>query len=253
MPPSRGAGTTPGNSQQIPLMSFAETQPTQSQAAARFPRPRAPPRSWPSRRCWPPSAAVYESYGFEPLETPAFEYTDALGKFLPDVDRPNEGVFSLKDDDEQWMSLRYDLTAPLARHVAANFQNLPKPFRRYQIGTVWRNEKPGPGRYREFTQFDADTVGSATAVRRCRTVDDAGRYAGGAGAEARRLHRQAQQPQAAGRRAGSRPASRWKTASGAASCCAPSTSWTGWAWTACRRCWARAARMNPAISPRARA
>src|ERR1700743_851728 len=106
--------------------------------------------------------AVYESYGFEPLETPAFEYTDALGKFLPDVERPNEGVFSLKDDDEQWMSLRYDLTAPLARHVAANFQFLPKPFRRYQTGSVWRNEKPGPGRYREFTQFDADTVGSAS-------------------------------------------------------------------------------------------
>ena len=107
--------------------------------------------------------AVYESYGFEPLETPAFEYTDALGKFLPDVDRPNAGVFSLKDDDDQWMSLRYDLTAPLARHVAANFQHLAKPFRRYQTGSVWRNEKPGPGRYREFTQFDADTVGSASA------------------------------------------------------------------------------------------
>src|SRR6201998_1950116 len=104
---------------------------------------------------------VYERYGFEPLETPAFEYTDALGKFLPDSDRPNEGVFSLKDDDGQWLSLRYDLTAPLARYVAENFQNLPKPFRRYQIGTVWRNEKPGPGRYREFTQCDADTVGSA--------------------------------------------------------------------------------------------
>ena len=105
---------------------------------------------------------VYESYGFSPLETPAFEYTDALGKFLPDVDRPNEGVFSLKDDDEQWLSLRYDLTAPLARHVAANFQHLAKPFRRYQVGPVWRNEKPGPGRYREFLQFDADTVGSAS-------------------------------------------------------------------------------------------
>ena len=103
---------------------------------------------------------VYESYGFEPLQTPTFEYTDALGKFLPDVDRPNEGVFSLKDDDEQWMSLRYDLTAPLARYVAENFQHLPKPFRRYQTGLVYRNEKPGPGRYREFTQFDADTVGS---------------------------------------------------------------------------------------------
>ena len=105
---------------------------------------------------------VYESYGFEPLETPTFEYTDALGKFLPDVDRPNEGVFSLKDDDEQWMSLRYDLTAPLARYVAENFQFLPKPFRRYQTGLVYRNEKPGPGRFREFTQFDADTVGSAS-------------------------------------------------------------------------------------------
>jgi histidyl-tRNA synthetase len=105
---------------------------------------------------------VYESWGFEPLETPALEYTDALGKFLPDLDRPNEGVFSLKDDDGQWLSLRYDLTAPLARYVAENFQNLPKPFRRYQVGQVWRNEKPGPGRYREFTQFDADTIGSAS-------------------------------------------------------------------------------------------
>src|SRR5215467_14301264 len=105
---------------------------------------------------------VYEAYGFEPLETPAFEYTDALGKFLPDSDRPNEGVFSFADDDGQWLSLRYDLTAPLARYVAENFQNLPKPFRRYQLGQVWRNEKPGPGRYREFTQFDADTVGSAS-------------------------------------------------------------------------------------------
>ncbi len=105
---------------------------------------------------------VYESYGFSALETPAFEYTDALGKFLPDTDRPNEGVFSLRDDDEQWLSLRYDLTAPLARYVAENFQELPKPFRRYGVGRVWRNEKPGPGRFREFTQFDADTVGSAS-------------------------------------------------------------------------------------------
>jgi histidyl-tRNA synthetase len=104
---------------------------------------------------------VYGAYGFQALETPAFEYADALGKFLPDSDRPNEGVFSLKDDDGQWLSLRYDLTAPLARYVAENFQNLPKPFRRYQVGTVWRNEKPGPGRFREFTQCDADTVGSA--------------------------------------------------------------------------------------------
>src|SRR5215467_12994840 len=107
---------------------------------------------------------VYESYGFAALETPALEYADALGKFLPDQDRPNEGVFSFADDDGQWLSLRYDLTAPLARYVAENFQNLPKPFRRYQVGTVWRNEKPGPGRFREFTQFDADTVGSASPV-----------------------------------------------------------------------------------------
>jgi len=103
---------------------------------------------------------VYELYGFEPLETPALEYTDALGKFLPDQDRPNEGVFSLQDDDEQWMSLRYDLTAPLARYVAQHFQFIPKPFRRYANGYVFRNEKPGPGRYRQFMQFDADTVGA---------------------------------------------------------------------------------------------
>jgi histidyl-tRNA synthetase len=105
---------------------------------------------------------VYASYGFQALETASLEYADALGKFLPDQDRPNEGVFSFRDDDGQWLSLRYDLTAPLARYVAENFQNLPKPFRRYQSGTVWRNEKPGPGRFREFTQFDADTVGSAS-------------------------------------------------------------------------------------------
>src|SRR6202795_2482763 len=105
---------------------------------------------------------VYESYGFEPLETPAIEYTDALGKFLPDQDRPNEGVFSFQDEDEQWLSLRYDLTAPLARYVAENFDRLPKPFRRYRYGWVFRNEKPGPGRYRQFMQFDADTVGSAS-------------------------------------------------------------------------------------------
>jgi histidyl-tRNA synthetase len=103
---------------------------------------------------------VYERYGFEPLETPAFEYTDALGKFLPDQDRPNAGVFSFQDEDEQWTSLRYDLTAPLARYVAENSARLPKPFRRYATGSVYRNEKPGPGRFRQFTQFDADTVGT---------------------------------------------------------------------------------------------
>ena len=104
---------------------------------------------------------VYESYGFEALETGAFEYADALGKFLPDADRPNEGVFALQDDDDQWMALRYDLTAPLARYVAEHWEGLTKPFRRYAFGPVWRNEKSGPGRYRQFLQCDADTVGSA--------------------------------------------------------------------------------------------
>jgi histidyl-tRNA synthetase len=105
---------------------------------------------------------VFERYGFEPVETPAIEYTDALGKFLPDQDRPNEGVFSFQDDDEQWLSLRYDLTAPLARYVAENYQNLALPFRSYRHGYVYRNEKPGPGRFRQFMQFDADTVGAAS-------------------------------------------------------------------------------------------
>jgi histidyl-tRNA synthetase len=114
-----------------------------------------------TRRMLDKIRAVYERYGFEPLETPAIEYTDALGKFLPDQDRPNEGVFSFQDDDEQWLSLRYDLTAPLARYVAENFDSLPKPYRSYREGFVFRNEKPGPGRFRQFMQFDADTVGSA--------------------------------------------------------------------------------------------
>ena len=105
---------------------------------------------------------VYALYGFEGVETPFVEYTDALGKFLPDQDRPNEGVFSFKDDDEQWLSLRYDLTAPLARYVAENYDRLPKPYRSYRAGWVFRNEKPGPGRFRQFMQFDADTVGSAS-------------------------------------------------------------------------------------------
>ncbi len=103
---------------------------------------------------------VYELYGFEPVDQPMIEYTDALGKFLPDQDRPNEGVFSFQDDDDQWLSLRYDLTAPMARYVAENFEKLPKPYRSYRAGWVFRNEKPGPGRFRQFMQFDADTVGT---------------------------------------------------------------------------------------------
>ncbi len=132
---------------------------------ARLPRglaDRAPAEIAATRRMLDKIREVYERYGFEPVETPAIEYTDALGKFLPDQDRPNEGVFSFQDDDEQWLSLRYDLTAPLARYVAENFDSLPKPYRSYRYGWVFRNEKPGPGRFRQFMQFDADTVGSAS-------------------------------------------------------------------------------------------
>jgi histidyl-tRNA synthetase len=132
---------------------------------ARLPRgfrDRGPAELAAERRMLDTIRRVYESYGFDALETPFLEYADALGKFLPDQDRPNEGVFSFQDDDGQWVSLRYDLTAPLARYVAENQQNLPRPFRRYQIGTNFRNEKPGPGRFREFIQCDADTVGSAS-------------------------------------------------------------------------------------------
>jgi histidyl-tRNA synthetase len=132
---------------------------------ARLPRglsDRGPAEIAATRRMLDTIREVYERYGFEPVETPAIEYTDALGKFLPDQDRPNEGVFSFQDDDEQWLSLRYDLTAPLARYVAENFDALPKPYRSYRAGYVFRNEKPGPGRFRQFMQFDADTVGSAS-------------------------------------------------------------------------------------------
>jgi len=106
----------------------------------------------------------FSRYGFEPVETPFVEFSDALGKFLPDQDRPNEGVFSFQDDDEQWLSLRYDLTAPLARYVAENFDALPKPYRSYRSGYVFRNEKPGPGRFRQFMQFDADIVGAGSVA-----------------------------------------------------------------------------------------
>jgi histidyl-tRNA synthetase len=106
-------------------------------------------------------SAVYQRWGFDALDTGPFEYVDALGKFLPDTDRPNSGVFALQDDDEQWIALRYDHTAPLARYVAENWERIPKPFRRYSAGPVWRNEKPGPFRFREFIQCDADSVGVA--------------------------------------------------------------------------------------------
>ncbi|WP_372841000.1 histidine--tRNA ligase [Phaeovulum sp.] len=115
-------------------------------------------------------AEVYQLHGFDPLETAAVETVEALGKFLPDVDRPNAGVFAWQEDEEgasragDWLALRYDLTAPLAR-VAAQFRNdLPSPYRRYAMGPVWRNEKPGPGRFRQFYQCDADTVGAPSVA-----------------------------------------------------------------------------------------
>ncbi|HLS18487.1 MAG TPA: HisS family protein, partial [Paracoccaceae bacterium] len=107
---------------------------------------------------------VYHAYGFDPLESPAIETVEALGSFLPDVDRPNAGVFAWQDEDETWLALRYDLTAPLARVFAEHRRDLPSPYRRYAVGPVWRNEKPGPGRFRQFYQCDADTVGAATVA-----------------------------------------------------------------------------------------
>ncbi len=109
-------------------------------------------------------AGVYHTYGFDPLESSAVETVEALGKFLPDVDRPNEGVFAWQEEDGGWLALRYDLTAPLARVYAQFLNDLPTPYRRYAMGPVWRNEKPGPGRFRQFYQCDADTVGAPTVA-----------------------------------------------------------------------------------------
>jgi histidyl-tRNA synthetase len=146
---------------------MSEKSEKSNRLKARLPRglaDRGPAEIAATRKMLETIRGVYERYGFEPVETPAIEYTDALGKFLPDQDRPNEGVFSFQDDDEQWLSLRYDLTAPLARYVAERMgtADFTLPYRSYREGWVFRNEKPGPGRYRQFMQFDADTVGSAS-------------------------------------------------------------------------------------------
>jgi len=146
---------------------MAEKNQRTNKLRARLPRglaDRTPAEIAATREMIEKIRVVYERYGFEPVETPAIEYTDALGKFLPDQDRPNEGVFSFQDDDEQWLSLRYDLTAPLARYVAERVgtENFVLPYRSYRVGWVFRNEKPGPGRFRQFMQFDADTVGSSS-------------------------------------------------------------------------------------------
>jgi histidyl-tRNA synthetase len=161
--PRRGPADT--NAPEALRTKMADKPKKPQKLKARLPRgleDRGPAAIHATRQMVEKIRAVYELYGFEPVETPAFEYTDALGKFLPDQDRPNEGVFSFQDDDEQWISLRYDLTAPLARYVAENFDTLPKPYRSYRFGWVFRNEKPGPGRFRQFMQFDADTVGAPT-------------------------------------------------------------------------------------------
>jgi histidyl-tRNA synthetase len=142
-------------------------QPQKPHVKARLPRglaDRGPAEIAAIHRMTSAIREVYELYGFEAVETPFIEYTETLGKFLPDLDRPNEGVFSFQDDDEQWLSLRYDLTAPLARFVAEHYDRLPKPYRSYRSGFVFRNEKHGPGRFRQFMQFDADTVGSASVA-----------------------------------------------------------------------------------------
>jgi histidyl-tRNA synthetase len=146
---------------------MADKSPKTNKLKARLPRglaDRGPAEIAATREMVETIRLTFERYGFEPVETPAIEYTDALGKFLPDQDRPNEGVFSFQDDDEQWLSLRYDLTAPLARYVAERIgtEHIVLPYRSYRAGYVFRNEKPGPGRFRQFMQFDADTVGSAS-------------------------------------------------------------------------------------------
>jgi histidyl-tRNA synthetase len=157
-------------SSESPAMTAPSDAPKQTAARkveARLPRglaDRGPRELAAMRGMLEKIRATFELYGFEAVETPFIEFTDALGKFLPDQDRPNEGVFSFQDDDDQWLSLRYDLTAPLARYVAENFDRLPKPYRSYRNGYVFRNEKPGPGRFRQFMQFDADTVGAPSVA-----------------------------------------------------------------------------------------
>ncbi len=196
---------------------------------------------------------VYERYGFEPVETPAIEYTDALGKFLPDQDRPNEGVFSFQDDDEQWISLRYDLTAPLARYVAENFDSLPKPYRSYRVGYVYRNEKPGPGRFRQFMQFDADTVGSASPAadaEMCMMAADT--------MEALGIPRGSYVVKVNNRKVldgvmeSDRARRRRECGSQAHGAASDRQAGSTWASRACASCSARAAKMKAAISPRER-
>jgi histidyl-tRNA synthetase len=128
--------------------------------------------------------AVFERFGFAPLQTPALEYSDILlGKLGADAEKL---LFRFDDNGGRDVCLRYDLTVPLAR-VAAQYPDLPKPFKRYQIAPVWRAEKPGRGRFREFFQCDCDVVGSPSLLydAECIALDFAVMQALGVQAEVR--------------------------------------------------------------------
>ena len=190
---------------------------------------------------------VYALYGFEAVETPFVEYTEALGKFLPDQDRPNEGVFSFKDDDEQWLSLRYDLTAPLARYVAENSTACPSPIA--AIAPAGCSATKSRGRAASASSCSSTPTRSARPRgRRRRDLHDGRRLPRSARDQARRLCHQGQQPQGARRRdGGDRPRRGGERRAAARRCCARSTSSTGSGPTACARCSARGARTRAAI------
>ena len=112
--------------------------------------------------------AVYSGYGFEPLQTPAFERLDVLlGKYGDEGDKLVFKILRRGEHEasgEADLALRYDLTVPLARVAAAYGSQLPSPYKRYAIGSVWRADRPGKGRYREFVQCDLDTLGSTSLM-----------------------------------------------------------------------------------------
>ncbi len=250
LPASRGRrqGTLPQQETAVETMSKAD------KIKARAPRgfaDRGPAELAATERMLAKIRETYELYGFEGVETSFVEYTDALGKFLPDQDRPNEGVFSFQDDDEQWLSLRYDLTAPLARYVAENFDALPKPYRSYRGGWVFRNEKPGPGRFRQFMQFDADTVGAASVAADAEICMMAADTLDNLGLDGQFVIKINNRKVLDGVLEAIGIAGEDACRAAAEPSCAPSTSSTGSARTASRFCSVRAARTRAATSPRA--
>src|SRR5256714_13850460 len=104
---------------------------------------------------------VYELYGFVPLSTPAIEYLDVLSGSAGQ--EAQQSLFQVTNPEKEDLGLRFDLTVPLAR-VIAQYADLPRPFRRYQVSSVWRADKPDKGRFREFTQFDLDSVGTESEI-----------------------------------------------------------------------------------------